>query len=46
MHSGPVLESKDMRAIFQKNGKASSKNVKKGRKRRKCLKIWTKMYNI
>ena len=27
---GPILESKDMHAIFQKKGKKGQKNVKKG----------------
>ena len=28
--SGPILESKNMRAIFQKKGKKGQKSVKKG----------------
>ena len=35
-NAGPILESKGMRAIFQK----------KGKKRAKYLKIWAKMYKI
>ena len=38
-YSGPILESKGMHAIFQKNGK-------KGENRAKYLKIWAKMYHI
>ena len=30
--TGPILESKDMRAIFQKNGKKKVKNVNIGQK--------------
>ena len=30
--SGPILESKSMHAIFQKNDKKRAKNVKKGKK--------------
>ena len=39
MCAGPILESKGMHAIFQKNGK-------KGQKMAKYLKIWAKMYKI
>ena len=41
--SGPILESKGMRAIFQKKGK--KKNLE-GQKRAKYLKIWAKIYKI
>ena len=30
LHSKPILESKNMRAIFQKKGKKGQKSVKKG----------------
>ena len=42
MHPWPILESKGLRAIFQK------KRQKKAEKyqRRANLKIWTKMYKI
>ena len=39
----PILESKSMRAIFQKKVK---KILKKGQKMAKYLEIWTKMYKI
>ena len=39
MISGPILESKNMRAIFQKKGK-------KGQKRTEYFKICAKMYKI
>ena len=43
----PILESKGMRAIFQKKGKKRvNKNVKKGQKRVKYLKICAKTYKI
>ena len=37
---GPILESKGMRASFQKKGK------KKGKKWQKIWKFWQKMYKI
>ena len=37
--SEPVLESKSMHAIFQKKGKKRQKNVTKGKKGAKYLKI-------
>ena len=40
---GPTLESKGTHGIFQKKGK---KNVKKGQKRAKYVKVWAKMYKI
>ena len=40
MHTGPILESKDMCA------KKSIKRAKKGQKRAKYLKISAKMYKI
>ena len=46
MCAGPILESKDMHAIFQKNVKKRAKNVKKRQKMAKYLKIWAKMYKI
>ena len=39
IYAGPILESKGMRAIFQKKGKKMAK-------RAKYLKIWAKMYKI
>ena len=44
----PILESKGMRAIFQKKKKIKKgkKNVKKAQKRAEYLKIWAKMYKI
>ena len=44
--AGSILESKGICAIFQKKGKKEQKNVKKGQKRVKYLKIWAKMYRI
>ena len=38
-HAGPILESKGMGVIFQKNGKECWK-------RTKYLKIWAKIYKI
>ena len=44
--SWPILESKFMRAIFQKKGKKRTKKCLKKAKRAKYLKIWPKMYKI
>ena len=44
--SEPVLESKGMHAIFQEKGKKRQKNVTKGKKGAKYLKILVKMYKI
>ena len=44
--AGPILESKGMRAIFQKKDKKRTKTVKKEQKRAKYLKIWAKIYKI
>ena len=46
MCAGPILESKGMHAIFQKNGKKGQKMLKKRQKMAKYLKIWAKMYKI
>ena len=42
--SGIILESKSMRAIFQKKGKKMQKMFKKDKKRAKYLEIRAKMF--
>ena len=44
--AGPIIESKDVRAMFQKKCKEILKKGKKGQKRAKYLKIWAKMYKV
>ena len=45
-YTGPFLESKGMRAIFQKKSKKGQNMLKKGKKEVKYLKTWAKMYKI
>ena len=42
----PILKSKSIRAIFSEKVQKRAKNVKKGQKTAKYLKIWSKMYKI
>ena len=46
VYSGHILKSKGICAVYQNTDKKGQKNVKKGQKRAKYLKIWAKMHKI